>query len=249
VSCSAWRWLGRTSVLESMLTNHWSGAGRANRGWSSSRLYPHRTDGRRISLADFGGQPLVINFWASYCPPCRRRCRCLPAARERRQACAPRAHQRRRHQSGRTRLLSSTAYSRPRCRSEPERRASLWLVPPSNHCLVRADGSIAGARWASWTPGLAAWLATFDHSVDSGCQGGSLSPARGVAALFAYLQIALGASFGFQDRARMSRLAAVQWRPYPPADGPRDHRVLASGGRARRTGVLIIATVVMAWVV
>lgn len=29
------------------------------------------TDGTRVSLADYSGQPLVINFWASYCPPCK----------------------------------------------------------------------------------------------------------------------------------------------------------------------------------
>lgn len=29
-------------------------------------------DGRRISLADYRGRPVVINFWASYCLPCHR---------------------------------------------------------------------------------------------------------------------------------------------------------------------------------
>ncbi len=27
-------------------------------------------DGRRISRADFGGRLLVLNFWATWCPPC-----------------------------------------------------------------------------------------------------------------------------------------------------------------------------------
>ncbi len=38
------------------------------------------TSGRPIALKDFAGKPLVINLWASWCPPCRREMPVLGAA-------------------------------------------------------------------------------------------------------------------------------------------------------------------------
>jgi thiol-disulfide isomerase/thioredoxin len=40
-------------------------------------------DGKRVSLNDFAGRPVVINFWATSCPPCRQELPLLQAtARE-----------------------------------------------------------------------------------------------------------------------------------------------------------------------
>lgn len=37
--------------------------------WAASFDMP---DGQRLSLASYRGQPLVLNFWATWCPPCVR---------------------------------------------------------------------------------------------------------------------------------------------------------------------------------
>ena len=37
----------------------------------------------RLRLADFAGQPMVVNFWASWCVPCRKEMPALQAAAER----------------------------------------------------------------------------------------------------------------------------------------------------------------------
>jgi cytochrome oxidase Cu insertion factor (SCO1/SenC/PrrC family) len=61
---------GTPQVLQSLLTisgpeQSASGGGRAP-GFSLSG-----TDGKRVTLSGLLGTPLVINFWASYCAPCK----------------------------------------------------------------------------------------------------------------------------------------------------------------------------------
>jgi cytochrome oxidase Cu insertion factor (SCO1/SenC/PrrC family) len=62
---------GAPSVLQSLLTITGPEQVAQNGGGRAPSFSLQGTDGRRVSLAALTGKPLVINFWASYCPPCR----------------------------------------------------------------------------------------------------------------------------------------------------------------------------------
>ncbi|MGV8189993.1 TlpA family protein disulfide reductase, partial [Pseudomonas aeruginosa] len=48
------------------------GLGIYERGTRLPELSLRNAAGESVQLADFRGRPLVINLWASWCPPCRR---------------------------------------------------------------------------------------------------------------------------------------------------------------------------------
>jgi cytochrome oxidase Cu insertion factor (SCO1/SenC/PrrC family) len=62
---------GAADVLQALVTIAGSLKPAIDAGGQAPAFTLTGTDGRKVSIADLAGKPAVINFWASYCPPCR----------------------------------------------------------------------------------------------------------------------------------------------------------------------------------
>src|SRR5262249_43600912 len=61
---------GAPQVLDSLRTL--AAAARTSIGGPAPAFSLRALDGRRLSLEQFGGRPVIVNFWWAGCPPCQR---------------------------------------------------------------------------------------------------------------------------------------------------------------------------------
>lgn len=62
---------GAPDVLQALATIAGGETTSAPAGGRAPEFKLKSTDGTTVGLGDLAGKPLVINFWASYCPPCK----------------------------------------------------------------------------------------------------------------------------------------------------------------------------------
>jgi cytochrome oxidase Cu insertion factor (SCO1/SenC/PrrC family) len=151
---------GAPSVLESLLTITGPEQVAANGGGRAPSFSLATTDGGRLSLADLSGKPLVINFWASYCPPCRAE---MPLLQRRVAALAAvrlvLINEGDSSQTARDFLSSSGIQQAALLDSDLVVGRAYGVLPLPTTVFVRADGSIAGRHVGELDDrALAAWL-------------------------------------------------------------------------------------------
>ncbi|MEA2657250.1 MAG: hypothetical protein QOI23_2615, partial [Chloroflexota bacterium] len=153
---------GAPSVLQSLLTITGPEQVAPGGGGSAPSFTLTATDGSRVALADLKGEPLVINFWASYCPPCKAEMPLL----QRRVAASSKVrlvliNEGDSSQSALAFLNAIGIQVRSLLDSNLAVGRAYGVVPLPTTVFVRADGSIAGRQVGELDDRvLAAWLST-----------------------------------------------------------------------------------------
>jgi cytochrome oxidase Cu insertion factor (SCO1/SenC/PrrC family) len=151
---------GAPSVLESLLTITGPEQVASNGGGRAPDFSLATTDGGRLSLADLAGKPAVINFWASYCPPCRAE---MPLLQRRVAALTTvrlvLINEGDSSQSARDFLSSTGIQQAALLDSDLGVGRAYGVLPLPTTVFVRADGTIAGRHVGELDDRvLAAWL-------------------------------------------------------------------------------------------
>jgi cytochrome oxidase Cu insertion factor (SCO1/SenC/PrrC family) len=151
---------GAPSVLQSLLTITGPEQVAPNGGGLAPSFALESTDGGRVSLANLTGKPLVINFWASYCPPCRAE---MPLLQRRVGALTTvrlvLINEGESSKAARDFLSSIGIQQAALLDSDLRVGRAYGVLPLPTTVFVRADGTIAGRQVGQLDdPVLAAWL-------------------------------------------------------------------------------------------
>lgn len=84
---SAWIWISRPSIVESTFDTPQPTLYHPAPDFTLPRLSTIGAAGEEFSLSAAKGRPIVLNFWATWCGPCRREFPALQAAAARHGAC------------------------------------------------------------------------------------------------------------------------------------------------------------------